>query len=423
MTGTSLRGLSFFLAALVAGALGVGPAFAQDDADLLKEARQRKEIETQKKESEVRQAIKDAAKLAKTQPAKAVEKLKALLTQLDEDTVLEKDKRDSFKRVVKYDLRAYGAEVRGDDGLALKAAQANARRAEADRQRDEQERISRTYQDIRNLRNAGRADEANRLASELERKYPDLAGAQASRQIGSLADRLADLRRAQAENGSRTVGVHRDIDRSATAPLGDYELPRDWYEKTQRRSKDKLMTATERAILKALNSPISVDFKSTAFSGVIDYLQKALGQPIIVDKQAMDEANVTYDSPLTLQVTRVSARTVLKKVLGDLGLAYVIKDQTLQVTTPARAKEMLTTRTYYVGDLAPSFDLRFGPDFNRFQALQTIGQIIEMIQSNIEPQSWRANNGPGTIAFDPITMSLVIRQSAEVHFMLGVGLR
>ena len=29
------------------------------------------------------------------------------------------------------------------------------------------------------------------------------------------------------------------------------------------------------------------------------------------------------------------------------------------------------------------------------------------------------NQGGGTIAFDPITMSLIVKQTAEVHYMLG----
>jgi hypothetical protein len=42
----------------------------------------------------------------------------------------------------------------------------------------------------------------------------------------------------------------------------------------------------------------------------------------------------------------------------------------------------------------------------------------------IEPNSWEARGaqGGGTIAYDPITMSLIIKQTAEVHYQLsGLG--
>ena len=117
----------------------------------------------------------------------------------------------------------------------------------------------------------------------------------------------------------------------------------------------------------------------------------------------------------------VTLRTVLRKVLGDLGLAYIIKDGSIQVTTPLRAKETLTVRTYYLGDMALVTDFRLPAVLTQLQAVQNASQIIDAIQSSIDPQSWRANGGTGTILFDPRTLSLVVKQSAEVHFMLGGG--
>jgi hypothetical protein len=49
--------------------------------------------------------------------------------------------------------------------------------------------------------------------------------------------------------------------------------------------------------------------------------------------------------------------------------------------------------------------------------------IVNSITTQIDPQSWRNNNpdAPGTITFDPITMTLIIKQTAEVHLALGGG--
>ena len=65
------------------------------------------------------------------------------------------------------------------------------------------------------------------------------------------------------------------------------------------------------------------------------------------------------------------------------------------------------------------FDL--GPILNQQQVLDNAKQIVDMIQTQVEPESWSINNGPGKIVFDPVRMVLVVKASAEVHYMLGGG--
>jgi hypothetical protein len=118
----------------------------------------------------------------------------------------------------------------------------------------------------------------------------------------------------------------------------------------------------------------------------------------------------------------MSLRTALRKFLGDNGLTYVIKDEAIYVTTPRRAREMMETRAYYMGDLVAGVGpfgngVRWGPQVAQAQMMENANQIMQLVRSSIDPDSW-APNGAGSIAFDPITMSLVVRQSAEVHAML-----
>ena len=108
-------------------------------------------------------------------------------------------------------------------------------------------------------------------------------------------------------------------------------------------------------------------------------------------------------------------RTVLHKVLADLGLTYIIRNEAIQVVSPAMAKQMMVTKTYYIRDLLPG-------GWGFFSAVQA-AQLIDMIQSTVEPQSWKANGGDGTIVYDPITRALVVRQNAEFHSVLSSGAR
>jgi hypothetical protein len=142
----------------------------------------------------------------------------------------------------------------------------------------------------------------------------------------------------------------------------------------------------------------------------------------VVSETARKEVNVEYNTPMSIR-GRASLRTLLRKALADLGLTYVVKDQTIQVTTPARAREMMTTRSYYLGDVAGVVDMRWGPVVSQAIMTQNIINLVNTITSSIDPQSWEVNGGAGRIFYNPVTMMLTVRQSAEVHYMLGNGIR
>jgi len=150
---------------------------------------------------------------------------------------------------------------------------------------------------------------------------------------------------------------------------------------------------------------------------VIDYLDTKMGQSILLDQGALEAAGVKYESPVNVRARKMATRTVLRSVLSGLGLTYVIKDQAIQVTTPEKAKQMLTTRTYYIGDL-------LGPGLDPLQIAGTVDTLIRSIYA-VDPDSWLINDrgGQGTVSYSPTTGALVIKQSAEVHWALGNSLR
>ena len=75
-------------------------------------------------------------------------------------------------------------------------------------------------------------------------------------------------------------------------------------------------------------------------------------QPIILDKATMQDAGIDQSTATTVQPgTTVSARTALKMALANIGLTYVIKDNTIHVVTREKAANMMETRVYYIGDL------------------------------------------------------------------------
>ncbi len=392
----------------------------KDDGDLLNQTKRRQEVLAQRAEADIRDALKEAQKL---DAVPAVERLKKVLASLDaDDSPLSESKRDALKRMLKDRIRVVQATAGDKTAEDASNAAKDARRADEDRKTAAQERINQELKAIRKLQEDGKYEEATRRANELARRNADNPAAQASSRTNGQADRISEERRLRGEKERRIVGAQRDLDRSALLPAGDIEFPKDWAEKTAKRTASNI-TAKEKSILKALGTPVTVPFKDSPFEDVIEYLQTLTGQSIILDDTALREAGVKYNTPVTLNARDVTVRTVLRKVLADLGLAYIVKDETIQITTAVKAKETMTVRSYYIGDLLANNDFNRTPLANQITALQTAKHIADMITSTVDPASWQANGGLGTISFDARSLSLVVKQNAEVHFMIGGGIR
>jgi hypothetical protein len=369
-------------------ALCAGPALAQT-RDPLPEVRERMKIDAQRVEKEVQDGRMRAYRVLRSNPNEAFELIKGLIGMLREDTKLSEEKRESLILTLKRDI-TYLRALSGARRVSEPAAEAS--RAEARRPADP------------------RVKSGDRSAYDT-----------AASRITTIKSRVAESRGVRDKSGERFSGTLTQVDKSARPPASDYDFPADWLEKSKRRSPLAKLTAQEKSLLEALRKPVKVDYSMDTFQSVIDHLSKQLGQNILLDKQAMEEANVTYDTPITLRFDKpVAARTALKRVLADVGLTYVIRKENIEVTTIARAKEMMTTRTYYIGDLMGVANPMLPAVVNQFQMMQAIGMIISQIQG-IDPDSWEGRGGPGTVTFDPVRMVLVVKQSAEIHYMLNGG--
>ena len=407
---------------LFVGLITAAPALAQSEGkdDLLDRQRRLLEVQSQKVEADVRTALREATNLA--DPGQTVEKLRALQSKLEEDTTLTAKRKETLIRVIKDRIRVTELAGRAEE----KTDQPETRKQQGNRKSTEKEEIQRSLDTVRALRKDGKMEEANRSAKELLQKYPDSPAAQTAARTAAAAETLASLRGLRNDREQRLSSVSRDIDRSSTPPSGDVEFPKDFKERTKNRGSSHPLTAKEKAILKALDTPITVSFKDSRFQDVMDYLSTLTNQPILLDNTALEEAKITYETPVTVKVKGVTVRTLLRKVLGDFGLAYMIKEQTIQVTSALKARETMITRTYNIGDVVDTGGLdsiRFGnPGIQAAQIVQNVNAIIDLIQTSVDPETWKKNGGNGTIVFHPGTMSLVIRNSAEVHSMLGSGL-
>src|SRR5262249_13845246 len=106
-----------------------------------------------------------------------------------------------------------------------------------------------------------------------------------------------------------------------------------------------------------------------------------------------------------IKVENLPLKSALDLLLHDVHLAYVIKDEVLQITTQeiVEAHGKFLSITYQVGDLVGPCKTDQG------------GKLIRLITSTIDPRSWSDRGGPGTIDIDFPPRTLKIHQTAEVH--------
>ncbi len=182
------------------------------------------------------------------------------------------------------------------------------------------------------------------------------------------------------------------------------------------------LTEEDRAMLKALNSTVSVKFVKQPLGDVIEFLHDRTGQTIVVDPAALKRLKLDHSTPVTLEAKKIPVRVALKKLLGDLALAYIDKNGIIQVVSPQVAQNSLTTRSYYIGDLLP-LPPGANPAAHAARLKWLARGVIHKIADTIEPDSWQASgHGPGTLSYNPATRSIVVHNSGEVQLFVEASL-
>ncbi|MDR0392384.1 MAG: hypothetical protein LBH59_10790, partial [Planctomycetaceae bacterium] len=163
----------------------------------------------------------------------------------------------------------------------------------------------------------------------------------------------------------------------------DIEYGRQWANIKNRRSMSDLYdrSETEKQIIRKLETPISFSTdRPIAFREFIDLLRAQTGVNIDVDWQELGDAYITSDSPVSLQLNNeIKLKNVLNQVLGQRGLAYVVKNEILNITTVRKARGQFVTKRYYVGDLVMPI-----PDFDGSSPHDTLNTIERAIRNQYQ---------------------------------------
>lgn len=414
-------------AALLSAGLA-GALLAQPPADTLEAARARQKIADGKAEAVVKEAVRDAERLARTNPAKAAQLLRAAQSDLDLSAAIGGETRKTLTTLLQARLARLDGKPLPKDAPAVPAdepapaAKPNketvlaAARAEVKEVREEVERVQK-------LRDLGQMAEADKAVAALAAKYPINPSVIFLARRDDLGRAAADARELAKLQSDAWVKNAQGVAASSIAAGNDIEFPKDWAEKTRRRLKNVELTPKEKSLLEALDAPLTISIADQPLKYVLTELSTKMGQELHIDGKSLADLEIDPDKKLSsVEARGVSARTVLRQVLAAHGLTFLVKDQLIQVMTVEKARDQLATKVYYLGDLVQGVGPFAGPftwgpviDFEQTQA--NVRVVVEAIKTSIDPEVWK--NGYASINFHLPSMSLVVRAPSEVHAALG----
>ncbi|MCZ6445424.1 MAG: hypothetical protein O6758_04475, partial [Planctomycetota bacterium] len=257
---------------------------------------------------------------------------------------------------------------------------------------------------------------------------------------------------------------------------GVMQYPEDWAQLSLRRSHEAGFgesPANQRVAQILSQTRIPVDFSRNSFDQVISFLSQVTGVDIYVDWKALDFIGVDPSDEITLQLNDVAVATALERILEQAGddldrPQWSIQDGILTISSEEKLRTRTHTLVYDIRDLlfevpyfgnAPELNLAtalnqggggggfggggaggggfgggggsggrgggggggggsiFSPPGDeppRLTRGELVGQIIDIIQDNIDPDGWR-DLGGDTGSLQELNGNLIITNTLRNH--------
>lgn len=212
-----------------------------------------------------------------------------------------------------------------------------------------------------------------------------------------VASLLAVSSSCTADNGPLGVGVAGGTTASLEAPAAAPDI-----------------RSSEEKILEELSQKTDLEFADAPapLKDVVDVIKAKHGIEVVLDGEKFQAAGIDPAATLIAKSLKdISLRSALRLILRDFNLTYVIDNEVLLITTKDWADSSLKTKVYDVRDLV---GVKNGaPDAG------ALSEIVQLITSTVEPESWKADGGSGKGSLRSFTKSgvcvLVAYQTFDAH--------
>jgi general secretion pathway protein D len=316
--------------------------------------------------SEIMQQIADAQKMSREQrkPQAGLEILEKARHRV-EQSPLDNETKNSFLTQIDRAvgetisfMERYEAQSHQD---RVNAAVWEERRKAADAFRDKEQQLTVLFSECKKLMEDERFEEALRLAKKAQSIAPDEP---AAAMLVTTTQLVYNLHQSIANRDAKADGflaAMHAVDTAAVMPdfrNGSLIYGTDWstLSKRRRASNEALLNQrpeSERQILRKLTMPITVDEdQQITLEQALRKLCAQAGIPVFIDEAALREENILSGTPIKVpQANGIKLQSMLNVILEQHGLAYVVKDEILKITSRKKAKGEMFVKRHYVGDL------------------------------------------------------------------------
>ena len=208
----------------------------------------------------------------------------------------------------------------------------------------------------------------------------------------------------ESAGGALIVRQTEDIHRQIRQLLAQMEsLPQG----LSRQLEGDATAARERGRIEAeLGKTGSVSFDNVPLEGALETLAAQFGVRIRWSPKTWAICSANPAARVSLSLSNVSLRTILRELLASQRLTYLILDGWVVVMHDVEAESRFHHVFYDVHDLVTTSG---GSDFD---------QLIDVLTTTVEPDSWDVVGGPGTIS-EVGDRWLVVAQTEEIQLRIA----
>jgi hypothetical protein len=167
--------------------------------------------------------------------------------------------------------------------------------------------------------------------------------------------------------------------------------------------------AARRKFAEASKTAADFKFSEETLGKAVSAIAGRFGVQLVLDSKALDEAGIGEDTPVTADLRQVNLSDALDLLLRPYDLTYVIANEVVLITTTDVSANVLSSVVYPVADLVQLGPPKVGA------AGQDFNSLIELITSNIKPDSWDEVGGPANTQPLSSVSALVVSQTQDVQ--------
>ena len=164
------------------------------------------------------------------------------------------------------------------------------------------------------------------------------------------------------------------------------------------------------SVRERLRNRITLHLENVPLPQAIEHIGRAAKIAVRLDSDALENEGIgADDTPVSLSVDRISTASALQLLLQPFQLGYLIENETLVVTTPARLAKTPVEEQLDLGKtLADEAKMRV---------------LRDAIHTFVQPKSWDVAGGPGSIRFNASREEFVVRHVPFIQHEVNRFLR